>query len=247
MRDSMSRLDCIAIIPARGGSKRLPRKNVIDFLGRPMIAYTIEAALTSGCFKRVVVSTEDAEIAEVSLRFGGEVDMRPTQLATDEARVTQVCLDLLAREEEAGRAWPFFACLYATSPMREAEDIRTLLALLESGTCSFAMAVTDYALPPHQALKLEPDGELSPMWPDLVARRTSEMPALVVDNGSTYAAETAAFRQFRTFYGPGLRGHRMPRERSVDIDTQEDLAYALWLAGHGQRARHTAPQAAGER
>lgn len=227
----------VAFIPARGGSKRLPRKNVIDFNGQPIIAFTIKAAIDSNCFERVVVSTEDDEIAGVARRFGAEVDRRQPALATDGARVTDVCLDFLDREASGGRNWAVMACLYATAPMRNAEDIRATVDLVDPGHCGFAMAVTRYALAPHQALKMGTDKNLSPMWPDLVERRVTELPPLVVDNGSTYAVEVASFRRHRSFYGPGLRGHEMPRERSVDIDTREDYDLALWLARQSEMSR----------
>jgi CMP-N-acetylneuraminic acid synthetase len=222
----------VALIPARGGSKRLPRKNLTNFFGRPIIAYTIEAALGSGCFECVVVSTEDAEIAEVAREWGAMVDRRPPALATDVARVVDVCLDFLDRERDAARKWRRMVCLYATAPLRTAADIRATLELLEPDVCAFAMAVTAYDLPPHQALKLGAVGGLTPMWPDLIGRRVSEVPPLRVDNGSTYAVEIEAFRRHRTFYGPGLRGHDMPRARSIDIDTDDDLEMAVW---HAQR------------
>ncbi|HET6493555.1 MAG TPA: acylneuraminate cytidylyltransferase family protein, partial [Burkholderiales bacterium] len=177
----------IAIIPARGGSKRLPRKNIIDFLGRPIIAYTIDAARESACFDTVVVSTEDEEIASIAAAFDVRVDRRTPELATDAARVVDVCIDLLERERCAGRQWSSFACLYATAPMRTAADIRATVGLLDPGRCEFAMAVTRYSSPQHQALKVSGRGELDPMWPDLIDRRESELLPLVVDNGSTYA------------------------------------------------------------
>jgi pseudaminic acid cytidylyltransferase len=197
-----------------------------------MISYTIDAARDSGCFDRIVVTTEDAEIAGIARKFGADVDPRPARLATDEARVTDLCLDLLKRERLSGRAWTVMACLYATAPMRTAADICATVALLEPGRCDFAMAVSRYSLPPHQALKLEKDGTLSPMWPELIGRRASEFPDLVVDNGSTYVVDVAAFESHGTFYGPTLRGHEMPRERSIDIDTREDFEYALQIMGN---------------
>src|SRR5436190_22860631 len=220
----------LAIIPARGGSKRLPRKNVLPFRGRPMLAHTVEAALMSRCFERVLVSSEDEEIAAVAQGAGAEIFRRSAELASDTARVTDVCLDVLAQEEHAGRLYEIFACLHATAPLRRAEDIAAVLALLDSNSTDFAMAVVTYALAPHQALHVEKDGTLIPMWPDLIDLRASEIGQLVVDNGSTYAARVAAFRQQKTFYGSGLRGHVMPRERSVDIDERHDYDLARWYA-----------------
>jgi pseudaminic acid cytidylyltransferase len=223
-------VNAIAIIPARGGSKRLPRKNVIDFLGRPIIAYTIDAARDSGCFARIVVSTEDEEIAATARRCGAEVEPRGPELATDTAGVVDVCLDLLDREDRAGHPWDTMCCLYATAPLRNARDVRATMQLLQVGACSFAMGVTSFDLQPHLALKFAADGGLSPMWPDLIKYRASDLPALRVSNGTSYAVHVGAFREYRTFYGPGLRGYDMPRHRSVDIDTQDDLDLALLIA-----------------
>ena len=217
---------CVALIPARGGSKRLPRKNIIDFLGRPIIEYTIEAAHRSGCFNRIVVSTEDQEIATLASEYGAEVAERSMALAGDSASVIEVCLDFLARQEASGKLPDHLAVLYPTAPLRSDNDVKAVMSKLEPGVCDFAMAVTRYDLPPHQALKFGPDDTLQPMWPELVARRSSDLPQLCVDNGSTYAVTTEAFREHRTFYGPTLRGFEMPRERSIDIDTPLDLELA---------------------
>ena len=217
----------IAIIPARGGSKRLPRKNVVDFLGRPIVAWTIEAARASNRFARIVVSTDDDEIGSIARQYGAEVADRPAELAGDRSGVVDVCLDLLAREEQAGRHYDIFCCLYATAPLRTADDICAVLDLVDPGHSDFAMAVTEYDLPPYRALKQESDGSLTPMWPELVGRKSQDVPSLVVNNGSTYAATVAAFRQYQTFTGPGVRGHSMPRERSTDIDYQADLDQAI--------------------
>lgn len=224
----------IAVIPARGGSKRLPRKNIIAFLGKPIIAYTIEAALACGLFDRVIVSTEDAEIATVAKQFGAWVLDRPQSLATDTATVVDVCLDLLDREEKAGQHYTTMCCLYATSPLRNVQDIRDTMNLVTSGQCDFAMAITEYSLPPHQALRIGRLGFLEPMWPQLVHLRSQEVGPLYVDCGSTYVVSVPKFRELRTFYGPGLRGHILPRDRSVDIDVQEDLEFAIYL---GKKAR----------
>jgi N-acylneuraminate cytidylyltransferase len=225
----------IAVIPARGGSKRLPRKNILDFQGRPIIAWTIDAARESGLFERVLVSTEDAEIADVARRSGAEVAARPAALAGDTVGVVAVCLDLLEREAAAGCAYDIMTCLYATAPLRTAGDIVAVTGLLGPG-CDFAMAVTGYDLPPLQALRRDGDGRLAPMWPEWISLRSQDTPELLVDNGSTYAVSVEAFRRAKTFYGPGLRGHAMPRGRSVDIDTAEDMELAAFYAARGAGA-----------
>lgn len=220
----------IALIPARGGSKRLPRKNVLDFQGRPIIAHTISAALESGVFDRVCVSTEDSAIADVAREAGANVINRPPELATDTARMAAVIDHLLDSEAAEGRHYDVLSCLYATAPLRNADDIRSVVNLVEPGKCDFAMAVTQYDYPPYQALKLGEDGALTPMWPDIVNMRTQEVGELLVDNGSTYAATIEQLIKVGSFYGPGLRGHVMPRERSVDIDLPVHLEMAKFFA-----------------
>ena len=220
----------VCIIPARGGSKRLPRKNIADFLGRPILAHSVEAARTSGVFSRIVVSTEDAEIGRIAREAGAEAHLRSPALASDTAPLVDVCIGFLDDEALAGRDWDFFGCLLATAPLRTAEDIRSSRALIEPGVCDFAMAVTTYPLPPLQALRANESGFLRPMWPEFVSLRSQDAPPLFVDNGSTYIAVVPAFRKERTFYGSTLRGHAMPRERSIDIDEPYDLEVARMVA-----------------
>jgi len=220
----------VCLVPARGGSKRLPRKNVADFLGRPILAHTVEAARTSGLFGRVVVSTEDAAIAEAARAAGAEAVDRPPALAADTAGLVDVCLAFLDEEQQSGRNWEVLACLLPTAPMRTAADIHGVAALVEPGVCDFAMAVTTYSLPPLQALRDAGDGFLRPMWPEYIRLRSQDTPRLLVDNGSTYIVTAAGLRAERSFYGSTLRGHLMPPERSVDIDEPFDLELARILA-----------------
>ena len=213
--------DAVAIIPARGGSKRVPRKNILHVNGRPLIAYTIDAALKSECFAEVVVSTEDAEIAAISEAAGAVVQRRDARLASDTATMVDVCCDALGRLDRQPQR---FACLLATAALRTADDIRSAAAMLVPSRCDFVMAVTEYEKSPLQALVEQSDGSLRLMWPDLIDLPRTEAPKLVVDNGSIYWCRTAAFLAERTFYGRSLQGYRMPRERSVDVDTATDLA-----------------------
>lgn len=223
------RLSCL--IPARGGSKRLPRKNVADFLGRPIIAYTIEAALSSALFDKVVVSTEDPEIADVAAACGATVARREAGLASDTARIIDVCLDYIAEREKEGICPDVLCVPLATAPMRGPQDIRSVCELVTSGTHEFAMAVTTYGHPPFQALRDDGAGNLVPMWPEVVNLRSNELPQAYVDNGSTYCFSVLAFKVQQTLYGKRLGGYVMPRGRSVDIDDQTDFELALYWAG----------------
>ncbi|MBY0430294.1 MAG: acylneuraminate cytidylyltransferase family protein [Rhodospirillales bacterium] len=213
----------VAVIPARGGSKRLPRKNVLPFRGKPMLAYTIEAALSCGRLQRVVVSTDDDEIAEIGRCAGAEIDRRPAELASDGATINQVLSEYLNRRAAAGEHWDIICCLYATCPLRNADDIAAVLDLLQPGECDFALAVYQLDDYTHQAMRRHDDGGLDPLWPEMMTRRASDIGPLYRGNGSTYAASVPAFLRNGSFYGLKMRGYVMPRERSIDLDTVEDL------------------------
>lgn len=216
-----------AFIPARGGSKRLPRKNIKEFLGKPIIAYTIEAALQSCLFSDVVVSTEDPEIAQVAESYGASVDIRPAELAGDKITVNDVCLEYLARKEKENIKFDILAVLYATAPMRNGDDIKGVVNLL-STHCQFSMGATvcDDA---HQMLCYK-GGDVEAIFPHLVEMRPSKCTQYCLGNGSTYAVDVAAFKKQKTFYGNKLKVYLMPTSRSVDIDTQEDFNLALYHA-----------------
>lgn len=219
-------MNVIAVIPARGGSKRLPRKNIIEFNGKPIIAYTIENARETGLFDRVIVSTEDNEIAGIAKSYGADVIIRPDALATDVAGVVDVCLHVLQQEERANRVYDVLSCLYATSPLRNSEDIAKTVKPVVDRECDFSIALTRYHFSPHQALVRGEDDYLQPMWPEMIAKKSQEVPDFFVDNGSTYAVYVPEFIKQRSFYGTKLSGHIMPRFRSVDIDEEEDLNLA---------------------
>jgi len=214
----------LAIIPARGGSKRLPRKNIALVCGKPVLAYTIDAARDCGLFDHIVVSTEDPEIADVANAAGATVWPRSPALATDTATVDEVCVDALNTYKRTFTVYPqYFCCLYATGALRQPDDITAVFALLEPGTCDFAISYRQYESNPLQALRLAPDGRLTPMWPDFVSLPRQKRPSLVVDAGSIYWASTEVFLRENTFYGSNLRGYPLPPERAVDVDEAQDL------------------------
>ncbi len=219
----------LAIIPARGGSKRLPRKNVIEFVGKPIIGWTIEAALKSALFDRVIVTTEDDTIASVAGQFGAEIMHRGPSLASDTAKVVDVCLDVLDAELRNGRQYDQMCCLYATAPLRTDKDIKGTVALLNDPKTQFAMAVCPFDVKPVQALVMDESDCLVGMWPDLLQDLEANAREYWVDNGSTYAVNVPAFRKTKHFYGSGLKGYEMPRSRSSDINTIDDLQHARAL------------------
>lgn len=220
----------IAIIPARGGSKRLPRKNILDFMGTPMINWTISAAFKTGLFEKVIVSTEDIEIAEISKTAGAQIDIRDKSLATDEASVNMVCENILNKQENLGNYYQFFCCLYATAPLRNANDIKNTVQLVMSGSCDQAMAVTNFNLPAFQAMFYLPEGQLVPLMPDLVNKRSSDLSEIVVDNGSTYVSTVSAFQKSKKLLSAKMQGYKMDKMRSIDIDYQSDYELAMHYA-----------------
>jgi len=220
----------IAIIPARGGSKRLPRKNIIDFKGKPIICWTIESAIKSGVFDEVVVSTEDDEIASIALDCGAKVEYRDKSLALDESTVNEVLLSILNKRTAEGNLPDIFCCLYATSPLRNAEDIKNIVSLVTNGSCQQALAVTEFDLPAHQAMLFSNSKELTPLFPNWINKRQAEVANIVVDNGSTYVATVQSFLRTKSLLPEGVFGYFMPKIRSIDIDEIHDLNVALMNA-----------------
>jgi len=189
-----------------------------------MIQHAIRAAKQSGCFQGIVVSSDDPEILAIAKRERVESAPRPKKLAGDDATVNQVCLDVLQKwKKKTGKMPVHFCCLYPTAPLRTARDVRGLMARLLSGGYDFMLAATRYTHPPHQALRIGKNGLLCPMWPRWVKKRSQQVPRLVVDNGSTYAAKTKAYLRQKTFYGRRLGAWIMPWERSIDLDLPADI------------------------
>lgn len=189
-----------------------------------MVLWTCEAARDSGCFNTVVVSTEDKEIADIVRTAGFSVDERPEELGSDMASCADVCLEFLARSEKAGTFYDALCCLYATAPLRTADDICAVMKLLTSGTDA-VHAVSGYDHPPHQMLYQNAEGFLVPAFPLLVTRKSQEVPEGLIGNGSTYAITVTALRKYRSFYPSRIKGYRMPALRSIDIDTAEDFTF----------------------
>ena len=220
----------VAIVPARGGSKRIPRKNVRAFAGKPIIAHSIAAALDSGCFDRVIVSTDDAEIAEVARAHGAELPfIRPPELADDHAGTVPVVQHALRWLEEAGSPATLACCLYATAPFVRPEDLRQGLALLEAGGGDFVFPVTDFGFPIQRALRLGPHDEVAMFDPAAYGLRSQDLEPAFHDAGQFYWGRAAAWLAGRPVFGPGATALRLPRHRVQDIDTPEDWLRAEWL------------------
>jgi pseudaminic acid cytidylyltransferase len=217
----------IAVIPARGGSKRIPRKNIRPFAGRPIIAYSIDAARASGLFERIVVSTDDEEIAEVARRAGAEVPfMRPKELADDRTGTNAVVKHALAWFAGRGERFDPACCIYATAPLVTAHALREGLDKLEASGRSFAIAVTSYPFPIQRAVKIDRDGAIQAFAPEHVFTRSQDLEPAYHDAAQFYWGRAQAFLDDVVGLSPASVPVLLPRHRVQDIDTQEDWTRA---------------------
>lgn len=220
----------LAVIPARGGSKRIPRKNIKLFCGKPMIAWSIEAALSSGCFDKVIVSTDDVEIAEVARQFGADVPfMRPASLADDHTGTLPVIRQALEAMQHQGLKIDHVCCIYATAPFVTPEDLRRGLEILEQSCASYAFSVTSYAFPIQRAVHLDPDGRVSMFEPAHFNTRSQDLEEAFHDAGQFYWGKVAAWLAETPLFSKESAAVLLPRHRVQDIDTPEDWVRAEWM------------------
>ena len=226
----------LCIIPARGGSKRIPRKNIRMFAGLPMIAHAIRAAKDSGCFARIVVSTDDAEIAEIARGHGAEAPfVRAPELSNDTAGTAEVVIDAIERLN--GGKFEFTCCLYPTAAMADPADLRNARQKLAASDAASLVPVVEFDYPPARALRLEAGGHVAFHWPEYALVRSQDVPHLVHDAGAFYWMRTAALLASRRIVGDNCLAFPVDRMRYVDIDTEDDLALAEALAATRQSGR----------
>ena len=220
----------LAIIPARGGSKRLPRKNILPIQGQPMLSYPIETALETGLFDQVMISTEDDEIANAARQFGAGVIKRPDNLAGDRSSVVQVCAHALESLGSQGIRPTCFCCIYATAIFISPKDIKESLKQLEARDGADGVrGVSEFNLQPVQALEMK-DGFLRHKWPEYKGLQSQFQPKLMASNGTFYWAKTNYFLENKSFYPKRVKGYPIPWIRAIDLDTPEDLENARMLA-----------------
>lgn len=219
----------VCLIPARGGSKRIPRKNIRLFNGKPMIAWSIDAARQAGVFERVIVSTDDDEIAEVARAHGADVPFaRPLDLADDHATTIDVVRHAIGWLDANGGTPEALCCLYATAPFASPDDIRAGLERL--GTADFALPVTPFEFPIQRAVRITGEGRLEMFDPEQFNTRSQDLPEAWHDAGQFYWGRTAAWRTATTLFGKSTAAIPLPRWRVQDIDTEDDWTRAELLA-----------------
>jgi N-acylneuraminate cytidylyltransferase len=219
---------CFALIPARAGSKRIPGKNLRDFCGKPIIAWSIEAAKASGLFGSIVVSTDSPEIAELSLSLGAEVPFsRPPELSNDHAGVRDVVSHAIEYFNSHGRPPAYVCCLLATAPFLLPDDLKRGLECLIAQESDFAYSVTKYPHPIQRALRKREDGRLEMFQPEFRRARSQDMEEAYHDAAQFYWGKAASFLdRSRWIPSPASVPIILPSHRVQDVDTLEDWARA---------------------
>jgi CMP-N-acetylneuraminic acid synthetase len=228
----------LGLIPAKGGSVRVARKNLRVLGGKPLLQWAIESARGAGCLDRVVVSTEDAEAAKLAQACGADVPFtRPDHLARDPYGVVDVCLHALDALEAQGDAFSHLVILLPTSPFRRAQHVREALERFHASGAAFLMSVTrlDSSL---LAAHVARGGLMEPLHPEWIGRlgaraKKDELPVLVKSNGAVVVADVKRLRAERNYYAYPLACYEMPAAAGLDIDTEEDLKYAEFLLESG--------------
>ena len=216
----------LAVITARGGSKRIPRKNIKDFCGKPIMAYSIEAALESGAFDTVMVSTDDREIAEIAEKYGATVPFfRSEKTSNDYAVTSQVLAEVLEEYESRGQRFDRMCCIYPTAPFITAERLRTGMELLEEKQADSVLPVVRFSFPPQRGVVLE-DGFLKFKWPEHRNTRSQDLEPFYHDVGQFYCANVESFRKQQTLVMERTVPLIMSELEIQDIDTEEDWKLA---------------------
>jgi len=219
-------MNAISIITARGGSKRIPGKNKKLFLGKPIICYSIEAALASGLFEEVMVSTDDEEIAEIAKKAGASVPfMRSEAAANDYATTDDVLMEVLEEYEKRGQAFEYMACIYPTAPFVTADKLQDAFRLLIENNASGVMPVVSFSFPPQRGMAIQ-NGRLKYCFPENAMKRSQDLETMYHDCGQFYCYQVERYRACRGDLEDGYVPIIMPETEVQDIDNLSDWELA---------------------
>ena len=220
-------MKCLAIIPARGGSKRIPHKNIKLFLGRPIIAYSIEAALGTGLFEEVMVSTDDTEIAEIARQEGASVPfLRSTENANDYATLADVLVEVVNVYKERGNEFDLICCLLPTAPLISSEVVRSAYDQLVMSTFDSICPVVAFSYPILRSLSIDEKGNLNMNWPEYRFSRSQDLRPAYHDSGTFYWIKTSSLLKDKKLLGENGTAIVLDEFRVQDIDTDTDWALA---------------------
>ncbi len=221
----------ICVIPARGGSKRIPRKNIKLFHNKPMIAWSIEAAIKSGIFKKIIVSTDDPEIAEIAIANGAEVPfMRPSNISDDYTNTIDVISHACNWAKDEGLSIETVCCLYATAPFVRASDLKKAYEVLNSGDWQYVFSTGEYSSPIFRSFKKENEGGVKMFFPEHFETRSQDLPQALFDAGMFYMATSNAWIENLRIFDNHSYPIIIPSYRIQDIDTPQDWERAEILA-----------------
>lgn len=215
----------LCVIPARGGSKRIPRKNVKPFMGKPIIVYSIEAALQSGLFEEVMVSTDDEEIAGIAKKYGAKVPfMRSEETSNDFAGTDDVLLEVLEQYQQRGQEFDNLCCLYSTAPFVTPQRLTEAFDKLDA-TIDFVFTCVAYSYPIQRGLHIV-DGKIGMLWPEYANSRSQDLETRYHDAGQFYLARVASFLEEKTLWGKNTAGLILSELEVQDLDTITDWELA---------------------
>ncbi|MEK9532812.1 MAG: pseudaminic acid cytidylyltransferase [Alphaproteobacteria bacterium] len=220
----------LCVIPARGGSKRIPRKNIKDFFGLPIIAYSIKAAITSKCFDKVIVSTDDAEIADIAKSFGAEIPfMRSKRLSDDYTGTGEVIKHAIEWFESKGHTVSDVCCVYATAPFLQADSINNAYKQMVREKADFCFSVTNFGFPVQRAIKITENNRIDMFFPHNYAARSQDLEEAWHDAGQFYWGKAESFRQQKILFSKDSTPYTLPAYLVQDIDTIADWRRAEYM------------------
>lgn len=222
----------IAIIPARGGSKRIKNKNIISFNGKPMIAWTILAARESGLFDRILVSTDDPKIAEVSRKWGAEVPFLREEYADDHSTVSEATYSALIQATKYwNESYQVVVQLMANCPLRSSDDIISSVKRFEENKRSAQISCFEYGWQnPWWATTVDSNGKPAKLFPETMNKRSQDLPKLFCPTGAIWISTSDELLEYKTFYSPNHTFEPISMKSAVDVDDYEDLAFAKALS-----------------
>ncbi len=217
----------LAIITARGGSKRIPRKNIRNFLGKPIISYSIESALQCGVFDEVMVSTDDDEIAEIAKKYGAKVPFkRSSETSNDTATTTDVILEVLREYKIRGVCFEYACCIYPTAPFITADSLKKGFEQMKESKTQAAIPVVKYSYPIQRALQIDSVGKLSMLYPEYSRSRSQDLTTSYHDAGQFYWFKVSAIKPDMELLKMNASPIIIPETQVQDIDTEEDWILA---------------------
>lgn len=220
----------LCVIPARGGSKRIPRKNIKQFYGKPMIGYSIEAAIKFGNFDHVIVSTDDEEIAAISKLYGAEVPfIRPDEISNDHVGTTPVIKHAIEWFEQSNIAITEVCCLYATAPFVRADTINKAYKQWKLSRADYCFTVTSYSFPVQRAVEITEKNRLKMFYPQFFSSRSQDLKEAYHDAGQFYWGKAEAFKTLKPLFSDFSSPYVLPRHLVQDIDTPEDWKRAEFM------------------